>query len=163
MTNQEWRRCWPIPMTPPQPSAQTLRQLPAYWRSWSQRTSIEARANALSACADELDAALAALEPQETDDGAGLQEERRQHAAHGHGMTNEKMLQQTVRITKRDHPHYRETGKLTGKTISLFGKPMAEVKLDDCRHGIDGCFVSTGDIEIDRLQPRRRREDTERV
>jgi hypothetical protein len=47
----------------PQPFAQTLRELPTYWRSWSQRTSIEARANALSACADELDAALATQEP----------------------------------------------------------------------------------------------------
>jgi hypothetical protein len=64
---------------------------------------------------------------------------------------------QTVRITKRDHPHYRETGKLTGKIISVLGKPMAEVKLDDCRHGTDGCFVSQGDIEIDRLQPRHAR------
>jgi hypothetical protein len=50
-------------MTDPHASSQRLRELAAYWRSWSQRTSIEARANALSACADELDAALASQEP----------------------------------------------------------------------------------------------------
>jgi hypothetical protein len=68
-------------------------------------------------------------------------------------VTNDRLLKQTVRITNREHPHYRESGKLTGKVISLFGKPMAEVKLGDCRHGGDACFVRTGDIEIDRCQP----------
>jgi hypothetical protein len=62
------------------------------------------------------------------------------------------LLQKRVRITKRDHPHYRETGFMTGKVISLLGKSMAELKLENCRHGTDGCFVSKGDIEIDRLQ-----------
>jgi hypothetical protein len=51
-----------------------------------------------------------------------------------------------VFISDREHPHCGETGVLTGKMISLFGKPMAEVKLDHCRHGTDGCFVSPGQI-----------------
>jgi hypothetical protein len=28
------------------------------------------------------------------------------------------------------------------------GKQMAEVKLEHCRHGTDGCFVSQGDIRM---------------
>jgi hypothetical protein len=51
-----------------------------------------------------------------------------------------------VFISDRDHPHCGETGVLTGKVIMLFGKHMAEVKLDHCRHGTDGCFVSQGQI-----------------
>lgn len=54
-----------------------------------------------------------------------------------------------VRITKRSHPHYGEVGKFTGKLIRMpwGSKPtMAEVKLEDCRHGVDGCFVSKGDV-----------------
>lgn len=51
-----------------------------------------------------------------------------------------------VLISDRSHPHYGETGTMTGKIISLFGKPMAEVRLDACRHGTDGCFVSKGQV-----------------
>lgn len=64
------------------------------------------------------------------------------------------ITEQVVRIVNREHPHYRETGKLTGEIITLFGKPMAKVALSDCRHGTDACFVSPGDIAIDDLQPR---------
>lgn len=52
-----------------------------------------------------------------------------------------------VFICDRKHPHYGESGTLTGKMISLFGKPMAEVKLELCKHGTDGCFVSKGQIQ----------------
>jgi hypothetical protein len=51
-----------------------------------------------------------------------------------------------VRICDPDHPHYPESGVLTGEQISLFGKPMALLKLDSCRHGTDGCYVSQGQV-----------------
>lgn len=54
-----------------------------------------------------------------------------------------------VQIVNREHPHFEEYGRFTGKVIRMaFGKrePMAEVELENCRHGMDGCFVSQGDI-----------------
>lgn len=50
------------------------------------------------------------------------------------------------RISDPDHPHYPETGRLTGEVVSLFGKPMAKLKLDHCRHGTDACFVTHGQV-----------------
>ena len=43
--------------------------------------------------------------------------------------------QQNIRVyvCDRKHPHYGESGVLTGKIISLFGTPMAEVTLDNCK------------------------------
>lgn len=54
-----------------------------------------------------------------------------------------------VQIVNRDHPHFEEYGRFTGKIIRMkFGaqNEMAEVKLENCRHGTDGCFVSKGDV-----------------
>ena len=51
-----------------------------------------------------------------------------------------------VRISDPDHPHYPESGTLTGEIISLLGTPMALLKLDSCRHGTDGCYVSKGQV-----------------
>lgn len=51
-----------------------------------------------------------------------------------------------VQITDQHHPHFPEHGVLTGKVISVLGTTMAEVKLDHCRHGTDGCFVKVGQI-----------------
>lgn len=54
-----------------------------------------------------------------------------------------------VQIVNRKHPHFEEYGRFTGKVITMrFGKrdQMAEVKLENCRHGTDGCFVSKGDV-----------------
>jgi hypothetical protein len=54
-----------------------------------------------------------------------------------------------VQIVNRDHPHFEEYGRFTGKVIMMRfgdGKAMAEVKLEHCRHGTDGCFVSRGDV-----------------
>ena len=56
-----------------------------------------------------------------------------------------------VRISDPEHPHFGESGRFTGKVISLSGKPMAEVALDHCKHGTDGCFVSQGQIVEDKL------------
>lgn len=53
---------------------------------------------------------------------------------------------QRVQVVNRKHPHFEEYGRFTGKIVSLLGKPMAEVKLEHCRHGTDGCFVSKGDV-----------------
>ncbi len=53
-----------------------------------------------------------------------------------------------VQIVNRKHPHFEEYGRLTGKVITMkFGEgtPMAEVALENCRHGTDGCFVSMGE------------------
>lgn len=56
---------------------------------------------------------------------------------------------QRVQIVNPEHPHFEEYGRFTGKIITMrFGKQnqMAEVKLENCRHGTDGCFVSKGDV-----------------
>jgi hypothetical protein len=54
-----------------------------------------------------------------------------------------------VQIVNREHPHFEEYGRLTGKLITFkySGEQMAEVKLEHCRHGGDGCFVSKGDVK----------------
>jgi len=55
-----------------------------------------------------------------------------------------------VQIVNREHPHFEEYGRFTGKIITMkFGdrKPMAEVELEHCRHGTSGCFVSHGDVK----------------
>jgi hypothetical protein len=54
-----------------------------------------------------------------------------------------------VQIVNRQHPHFEEYGRFTGKIITMrfgAGNQMAEVKLESCRHGTDGCFVSKGDV-----------------
>lgn len=54
-----------------------------------------------------------------------------------------------VQIVNRDHPHFEEYGRFTGKVIQMkfgLGNKMAEVQLENCRHGTDGCFVSIGDV-----------------
>ncbi len=55
-----------------------------------------------------------------------------------------------VQIIDRQHPHFEEYGRLTGKIITMkFGtrEQMAEVSLENCRHGVDGCFVRKGEIQ----------------
>ena len=54
-----------------------------------------------------------------------------------------------VWISDRTHPHYGESGVMTGKVIQLFGTLMAEIRLDHCTHGTDGCFVTQGQIRED--------------
>ena len=54
-----------------------------------------------------------------------------------------------VQIVNREHPHFEEYGRFTGKIITMrFGSQnqMAEVALENCRHGGDACFVSKGDV-----------------
>lgn len=52
-----------------------------------------------------------------------------------------------VQIVNRKHPHFEEYGRFTGKIIApIWGGKMAEVTLENCRHGTDGCFVSPGDV-----------------
>lgn len=53
-----------------------------------------------------------------------------------------------VQIVNRQHPHFEEYGRFTGKVITLRfnGEDMAEVALENCRHGVDGCFVGKGDV-----------------
>jgi hypothetical protein len=54
-----------------------------------------------------------------------------------------------VQIVNREHPHFEEYGRFTGKVIQMKfsgGKQMAEVKMENCRHGSEGCFVSVGDV-----------------
>jgi len=56
---------------------------------------------------------------------------------------------QRVQIVNRDHPHFEEYGRFTGKIVTMkFGdrSKMAEVKLENCRHGGDACFVNVGDV-----------------
>lgn len=53
-----------------------------------------------------------------------------------------------VQIVNRQHPHFEEYGRFTGKIITMRfgGGDMAEVALENCRHGGDACFVSKGDV-----------------
>jgi hypothetical protein len=55
-----------------------------------------------------------------------------------------------VRIVNPSHPHFEEYGRFTGKIIRMkYGRQdeMAEVRLENCRHGTDGCFVGKGDVD----------------
>lgn len=52
----------------------------------------------------------------------------------------------TVYVSDPEHPHFGESGVLTGAVISVLGKPMAEVKLSDCKHGTSGCYVAKWQI-----------------
>jgi hypothetical protein len=55
--------------------------------------------------------------------------------------------QPRVKIVGKEHPHRGEYGRFTGEVIRLVtGQQMALVKLEHCRHGGDGCYVSPGDI-----------------
>jgi hypothetical protein len=52
-----------------------------------------------------------------------------------------------VRIVNREHPHHGEYGHFTGEVIKpVWGGKMALVKLENCQHGTDGCYVSPGDV-----------------
>lgn len=51
-----------------------------------------------------------------------------------------------VRISDFRHPHFYETGRLTGHIKIVLGAPMAEVKLDACEHGAERCFVRKGQV-----------------
>lgn len=54
-----------------------------------------------------------------------------------------------VQIVNREHPHFEEYGRFTGHVVQMkFGtrERMAEVKLENCRHGSDGCFVLPGEV-----------------
>lgn len=54
-----------------------------------------------------------------------------------------------VQIVSREHPHFEEYGRFTGKVITMRfgdGREMAEVQLENCPHGGDACFVSRGDV-----------------
>ena len=60
-----------------------------------------------------------------------------------------------VVICDPDHPHAGERGELTGEVIRLKNGPgdgtrMAHVRLIDCQHGTDACYVSKGQIRQDR-------------
>ena len=60
---------------------------------------------------------------------------------------NEK--QPRVKIVSPAHPHRGEYGRFTGEVIRMRfhgGDKMALVKLESCRHGVDSCYVSPGDI-----------------
>jgi hypothetical protein len=54
-----------------------------------------------------------------------------------------------VQIVNRKHPHYEEYGRFTGKVIVMrfSGEDMAEVTLENCRHGGDACFVGRGGVQ----------------
>lgn len=53
-----------------------------------------------------------------------------------------------IQIVNREHPHFEEYGRFTGKIITMRfgGQDMAEVALENCPHGGDACFVSKGDV-----------------
>ena len=63
-----------------------------------------------------------------------------------------------VRISDPSHPHFPETGMLTGEVIAVLGTPMALMTLDACRHGGDSCYIEKGQVTaLDEQTPRRKR------
>lgn len=60
-----------------------------------------------------------------------------------------------VQIVNRQHPHFEEYGRFTGKVITpkWGGEDMAEVKLEHCQHGSDGCFVTKGEVRQAKERP----------
>ena len=58
-----------------------------------------------------------------------------------------------VQIVNRDHPHFEEYGRFTGKVIHMKfgGGKMAEVRLEHCRPGGDACCVRVGDVDTVRI------------
>jgi len=65
-------------------------------------------------------------------------------------MTDVRRRLPRVQIVNRKHPHFEEYGRFTGKIITMRfgdGKQMAEVELENCRHGVSSCFVSKGDVK----------------
>jgi hypothetical protein len=57
-----------------------------------------------------------------------------------------------VFVSDPHHPHHGEAGVFTGNVIRLFGKPMAELRLENCQHGTDGCFVKVGQVRLEQRQ-----------
>lgn len=57
-----------------------------------------------------------------------------------------------VAITARYHPHHGESGEIVAParrgpaSVGLDWK----VRLDDCRHGVEGCFVSERELRRER-------------
>jgi len=64
-------------------------------------------------------------------------------------------LSMRVTVVDPEHPHHGESGVFTGKVINVAGGKMAEVTLENCRHGTGGCFVSPGQIALERRQERK--------
>jgi hypothetical protein len=56
-------------------------------------------------------------------------------------------LNEKVIVIDEDHPHYLEVGTWIGKVRIILGKPMGEILLDSCKHGVKGCLVSPKQIK----------------
>jgi len=54
--------------------------------------------------------------------------------------------QPRVKVIGAKHPHRGEYGRWTGEVRTLLGKPLGLVKLENCKHGTDACYVSPTDI-----------------
>ena len=58
-----------------------------------------------------------------------------------------------VIITDRKHPHFGEHGLLPDKdeqleVIRVIGKQMVKLKLVNCAHGQDACYIAKGQASI---------------
>lgn len=63
--------------------------------------------------------------------------------------------EQKVLITEKDHPHFGETGIIKvnsrGKVVLTkmpSGSKMFEIKLENCKHASEGCFVKQADVQL---------------
>jgi hypothetical protein len=62
-----------------------------------------------------------------------------------------------VQIIDREHPHFSEHGELTGEMIRLItGTEMAKMKLDNCPHGNEACYVTQGQVAQELALPAKR-------
>jgi hypothetical protein len=69
-----------------------------------------------------------------------------------HDLTKERLW-----ITDMSHPHYGESGYLTGEIIEMntpTKERMARFTLEDCKHGTDACYVGRGVLAPDKRGPR---------
>ncbi len=77
-------------------------------------------------------------------------------------MSTDDLTTVRMRISDPDHPHYGESGYLTGEILRMkfTHESMAKLRLEHCQHGVDACYIAKGQIQRDELQPPRPRKRT---
>ncbi|MGW6120466.1 hypothetical protein ACWFRF_15595 [Nocardia sp. NPDC055165] len=56
-----------------------------------------------------------------------------------------------IHITDPAHPHYNEYGILEPENKVMYGA-MTSVRLDNCKHGTNGCYVMSKQYEVIQTQ-----------
>lgn len=56
-------------------------------------------------------------------------------------MVNISCIGKNVKIVSINHPHHDETGVISEINKTVFGSVGIIIKLDDCPHGTESCFI----------------------